>query len=174
MSPRPKLTMLKPRLATLDPFKARGFKMLGSKTLKQKQESNGRTLALDGAVWRKLRASVLACEPLCRHCTARGLTVAATDVDHRDNDPTNNELVNLQPLCRSCHSLKTMSELHGRDVAMGCDTSGMPLDPNHHWNKPGRAALLRPVGDVAERSPATDDHKPYVKPYFISNRENVA
>lgn len=116
---RPKLPMLQPRVKTLDPWKAR--------TLKDKQASNGRTLALDGKDWRTLRAYVLGGEPLCRHCTSRGLTVIATEVDHQNNDPTDNRLVNLQPLCKSCHSLKTMAELHGRSVPMGCDVDGVPL-----------------------------------------------
>jgi hypothetical protein len=36
------------------------------RTLKDKREANGRTLALDGAAWRKLRASVLAVS----HCVS--------------------------------------------------------------------------------------------------------
>ena len=34
------------------------------KTLKQRQEETGRTLALNGAAWRKLRAEVLSNHPL--------------------------------------------------------------------------------------------------------------
>ena len=91
-------------------------------------------LPLNGAAWQRLRASVLAGEPLCRHCTARGLTVVATDLDHRDGNPGNNDAINLQPLCHECHSRKTASD-HGKDVYMGCDVSGMPLDPGHAWNQ---------------------------------------
>lgn len=103
------------------------------RTLKDKQESNGRTLALTSTAWRVLRAAVLSGEPLCRHCTMEGRTVVATDVDHRDNDPTNNDPVNLQPLCHSHHSIKTMTEMHGIRPH-GCDVHGMPLDPLHPWN----------------------------------------
>ena len=106
-----------------------------------------RTLKLNGSAWQKLRASVLAGEPLCRHCTARGLTVVATDLDHRDGNPGNNDAVNLQPLCHECHSRKTAAD-HGKNVRQGCDKDGMPLDPHHHWYgaTTGRvAALLRPA-----------------------------
>lgn len=104
-----------------------------TRSLADKQESNGRTLGLTSKAWRDLRASVLSGEPLCRHCTMEGRTVVATDVDHRDNDPTNNDLVNLQPLCHSHHSIKTMAEMHGIRP-QGCDAHGMPLDPLHPWN----------------------------------------
>lgn len=104
-----------------------------------------RTIPLNSTAWRKLRASVLAGEPLCRDCNARGLLVEATDVDHISG-PSDNSPENLQPLCHSCHSRKTARD-HGKNVAMGCDEHGMPLDPSHPWFEPttGRtAALLRP------------------------------
>jgi hypothetical protein len=73
--------------------------------------------------------------------------VMATDVDHIDNDPTNNERSNLASLCHACHSAKTMAELHGRTVTVkGCDANGMPLDPRHPWN--------------LEKSPATKGGEP--------------
>lgn len=148
---RPKLPMLQPRIKELPPR----LKVLSSRTLKQKQEANGRTLALDGAAWRKLRASVLSGEPLCRHCTARGLTVIATDLDHRDNNPANNDLLNLMPLCHECHSRKTAKDM-GHNVRMGCDMHGMPLDQGHHWNKPASAVLVSADGADDEKSPATE------------------
>lgn len=156
---RHKLPMLKPRLKEIDLVAARGIKMVKTtRTLKDKQESNGRELALDGAAWRKLRAHVLACEPLCRHCTARGLTVVATEVDHR-NGPNDNRLESLQPLCKPCHSRQTMRDM-GHNVAYGCDVNGRPLDPNHHWNRPATAHLATMENGILKRSPATDDHKP--------------
>lgn len=104
------------------------------KTLKQRQSETGRTLALNGAAWRRLRAAVLAAKPLCVHCLDRGLLIAATDVDHRDNDPTNNDRDNLDPLCHQCHSRKTQADM-GKRVSHGCDINGMPMDPSHPWNK---------------------------------------
>ncbi len=65
-----------------------------------------------GRRWRKLRAFILASEPLCRDCSAHGRVTAATDVDHivskrrgGTDDPCN-----LQPLCGSCHASKTALE----------------------------------------------------------------
>ena len=125
----------------------------GRKTLNQRAEEIGRTLKLDGAAWRKLRESVLNMEPLCRHCKARGLIVAATEVDHM-NGPDDNRLESLQPLCKSCHSRKTAAD-HGKRVAVGCDVNGLPADPSHHWNK--TPALL-------QKSPATEAGKPRGSP----------
>lgn len=103
--------------------------MKRSKTLKQRQAETGRTLALDGKAWRTLRASVLREQPICAICQA----APATDCDHRDNDPTNNDLSNLQGLCHECHSRKTQGDM-GKRVNWGCDASGMPLDPSHPWS----------------------------------------
>ena len=107
------------------------------KTLRQRQLETGRTLALNGAAWRRLRESVLSLEPLCRHCKAHGLLIAATDVDHKDNDPSNNSQDNLQALCASCHSRKTQADM-GKRVSYGCDSNGLPLG-RHHWNEKSRA-----------------------------------
>lgn len=161
-----KLQMLKPRLKEVD--LSRGLKMVKYPRIPAKRVSkadNGRTLPLTSAAWRKLRRVVLASEPLCRHCTARGLTVTATDVDHRDNDPSNNDLLNLVPLCCSCHSKKTMRDM-GYNVAMGCATDGTPLDPYHHWNEGIRADLMRPDCSLSEKSPATDAPIPFVLSSF--------
>ena len=117
-----------------------------------------RTLKLNGSAWQKLRASVLAGEPLCRHCAARGLVVPATDVDHM-NGADDNRLESLQPLCHECHSRKTAME-NGKNVTFGCDTSGTPIDPSHYWN---RAAVRDPGASqntVSKKSPATDRPRP--------------
>ena len=62
------------------------------------------------ARWIETRARVLNDEPLCRSCRA----TAATNVDHivdRLQTPPETwcDLANLQPLCHSCHSRKTIS-----------------------------------------------------------------
>ena len=117
-----------------------------------------RTLRLNGSAWQKLRASVLAGEPLCRHCTARGLTVPATDVDHM-NGADDNRLESLQPLCHECHSRKTARD-QGKSVAYGCDASGTPADPLHYWNR----AAVRDSGaapaHVSKKSPAVASPRP--------------
>lgn len=137
---RHKLQTLKPRLQTLDPLKARGLTMLPTRTLKQKQEANGRTLALNSAAWRKLRALVLREQPICPECERMGQYTAANEVDHIDNDASNNDRSNLIGLCKTHHSQKTARHEHFKRTGQwlpvkGCDINGIPLDPNHHWNK---------------------------------------
>ena len=65
-----------------------------------------------GRTWRKLQRMVLAREPLCRVCRARGIVTPATQVDHvvplSSGGP--NTMANLQGLCATHHSQKT-----GRD-----------------------------------------------------------
>lgn len=149
-SQRPKLQMLKPRVPMLEDriptLKAPRAKRSG------RDADPRRTLPLNSAAWQRLRASVLAGEPLCRMCQARGLVVPATDVDHASGDPSDNSRENLTPLCHECHSRKTASD-HGKRVNHGCDANGMPLDPNHTWHQGTVAALLK-------KSPATDDARP--------------
>lgn len=125
--------------------------MTRERTLKDKQQSNGRTLALNGTAWRKLRAAVLRESPLCSLCR----TATATEVDHRDDDATNNERSNLSALCKPCHSRKTNAD-RGHSVTFGCDLRGMPLDPNHPWNN-------------EKKSPATGAVEPDGYPFFSPN-----
>ncbi|MNJ57885.1 hypothetical protein D3C77_534950 [compost metagenome] len=41
---------------------------------------------------------------------------------------------NWQSLCKFCHdSVKQRLERSGR--VPGCSSAGLPLDPNHHWNR---------------------------------------
>lgn len=141
------------------------------RTLKQKQESNGRTLALDGATWRKLRATVLAGEPLCRYCNAQGLIVPATEVDHR-NGPADNRLESLQPLCKPCHSRQTSKDM-GKSVSMGCDVDGLPLDPAHPWSKATTGRLSSPDGIEGKRSRESKFYKPLDDLFFNANCEGT-
>ncbi|PKG49280.1 MULTISPECIES: HNH endonuclease [Halomonadaceae] len=99
-----------------------------------------RHLPLNGAAWQRLRAQVIAEEPLCRHCLARGVVSPTTDVDHIHNGDgdysDDNSRENLQGLCHECHSHKTRAEMDGSaTLVAGCDASGRPIDPNHHWNR---------------------------------------
>ena len=178
----PKLQMLKPRLATLDPYanikmvdttKKPWLKLSEIKTARWTKANNGRLLPLNHAAWRKLRLMVLTEEPLCRMCAAQGLTVVASQVDHINNDPSDNRRESLQSLCTSCHSHKTMRDM-GHNVRMGSDTSGQPLDPYHHWNQGVRADLARADGALDEKSPATGAPIPSVLSSSNVNRESVA
>lgn len=65
-------------------------------------------------VWKRLREDQLLQEPFCRECARRGVRRYATDVDHiRDHKgdwALFTDRSNLQSLCHSCHSRKTMAE----------------------------------------------------------------
>lgn len=122
-----------------------------TKTLKERRAETGRTLALDGAVWRRLRQVVLRRQPLCPTCQAIGHLVPAVEVDHADDDPTNNDMSNLVGLCKTHHGQKT------RGVGVkGCDSKGLPLDPRHPWNS-------------EQRSPGTGPAPTDRPPYFNAN-----
>lgn len=88
-----------------------------------------RTIPLNSARWQRLRRWVLDRDPLCRDCRA-----VATDVDHDDGDPGNNDPLNLVPRCHACHSRKTMRARRGKPPVIGCDVNGWPLAPDHPWN----------------------------------------
>jgi 5-methylcytosine-specific restriction endonuclease McrA len=104
-----------------------------------------------GPRWEKYREKYLAHHPRCVMCEAKGQLGIAAVVDHivpprmaealRSGcaetiakarklfwDPANH-----QPLCSRCHdSDKQRLEKSGR--VAGCDASGIPIDPNHHWH----------------------------------------
>ncbi|WP_173424578.1 HNH endonuclease [Castellaniella defragrans] len=124
-----------------------------------------RTIPLNSVTWRKLRAAVLTEEPLCRHCAARGITEPATDVDHISGDPSDNSRENLCPLCHSCHSIKTARD-HGKNVAMGCDVNGCPLDPSHPWYRRSDAVLAGQQAIERQKSRAADGNRPSAPPSF--------
>lgn len=104
-----------------------------------------------GYRWQKYREEYLREHPLCVSHKKRQQVAAATVVDHivpprmaealasRDQDAiaTARKLFwdpsNHQALCKTCHdSEKQRLEKSGR--VAGCDESGTPVDPNHHWN----------------------------------------
>lgn len=98
-----------------------------------------------GWKWKKLRAQILLRDRyICQISLKLGFIVAATEVDHivskaewlrrhgnlnKVDDPSN-----LQAVCKEEHEKKSLEE-RGFTVNMGGDASGMPLDPNHSWNK---------------------------------------
>ena len=70
--------------------------------------------------WQERRTDQLLREPFCRECAKRGQRVGATDVDHIE--PHRGDVVkfmtgDLQSLCHSHHSSKTMRELNQRAAA---------------------------------------------------------
>ena len=86
--------------------------------------------------WHRLRTAQLRDEPLCCFCSALGIVTPATVADHKTPHKGNEVLFydrcNLQSLCKTCHdSAKQKQEKTGS--LPGCDESGWPLDPSHHW-----------------------------------------
>jgi hypothetical protein len=71
-----------------------------------------------GSDWRRVRAAILAAEPLCRMCAAEGRVTIATEVDHIQpftslDDPRRLDPTNLRPLCAPCHRSRTARQAHG-------------------------------------------------------------
>lgn len=90
-----------------------------------------------GYRWQQARAGYLRKHPLCKRCHQQGIAEPAAVVDHIT--PHKGDMVlfwdrtNWQSLCGNCHnSYKQRLEKSGREV--GCDASGRPVDPRHHWN----------------------------------------
>lgn len=129
------------------------------------KKDNGRVLPLNSAAWGRLRRSVLASEPLCRMCAAQGLTVPATECDHLAG-AWDNRRESLQPLCKSCHSLKTMAEYHGREMRLGCDEQGYPISSDHPWRQAAVARSGAAAGHDGDeqKSPETNAPEPTCSP----------
>lgn len=102
--------------------------------------------------WRAARDQFLRDNPLCALDLKQGIHRAATVVDHivapklrearESGDPVASAQAfqrfwdrdNWQSLCKHCHdSVKQRLEKSG--VIAGCDASGRPSDPSHHWNR---------------------------------------
>jgi 5-methylcytosine-specific restriction enzyme A len=67
---------------------------------------------LTGRPLQRIRMQVLRDEPLCRHCSARGLVAVAVEVDHITPLHVGGtyDRSNLQGLCKPCHAIKTAGE----------------------------------------------------------------
>lgn len=88
--------------------------------------------------WQQERKAFLAANPLCVFHKKRNQVVAATVVDHviphRGDLDLFWDKTNWQALCKPCHdSYKQAIERSGK--VPGCSSSGIPIDPNHHWNR---------------------------------------
>jgi 5-methylcytosine-specific restriction endonuclease McrA len=93
------------------------------------------------ARWQRLRKAKLMEKPCCELCMDDGFVVPATVVDHlvaisKGGDPYP-ALHGLLSLCVRCHNTKTtvIEQLGRAYFYRGCDINGMPLDPEHPWNK---------------------------------------
>lgn len=97
---------------------------------------------------------VISEQPLCAEHHRQGLIVPGNEVDHIDNDASNNDRDNLENLCHSCHSRKTNRD-RGASKYMGCDVNGTPLNPSHPWR----------MAENAQKSPEPQATEPTVKPH---------
>ena len=68
-----------------------------------------------------MRAAQLLLDPFCAECAKQGRRVRASDVDHIRDHKGNAKIFfdanNLQSLCHSCHSRKTLAELQRTGAA---------------------------------------------------------
>lgn len=93
--------------------------------------------ALYNRAWRRRRAAQLRAHPTCRLCEElRGLVRAATVADHIQPHRGDPVLFagRLQSLCAGCHS-SWKQQLETTGHFRGSDLTGVPLDPNHPWNR---------------------------------------
>lgn len=92
-----------------------------------------------GEAWRLARIGFLAKNPWCVLCLASGRRIPATDVDHIIPHKGDAKLFwdksNWRPLCARHHASKSGRERWNKPERLGCDSDGLPLDPNHPWNK---------------------------------------
>lgn len=86
-----------------------------AQVIQQREEQRPRDASrLYGRKWKAARLEFLRTHPLCVHCLAKGITTAATVVDHIQ--PHKGDLKrfwsrrNWQPLCKPCHDFKTATE----------------------------------------------------------------
>ena len=94
---------------------------------------------LYGSRWQRARLVFLAENALCAFCQREGRTTAATIVDHvvphKGDVALFWDIDNWQALCASHHDNEKRAAERGTIVRSGCDADGIPLDPNHHWNR---------------------------------------
>ncbi|MCQ4257463.1 HNH endonuclease signature motif containing protein [Stutzerimonas stutzeri] len=107
-----------------------------------------------GYRWQLAREDHLRRQPFCSMCSTNTRPVLALIVDHviaprlkeakASGDAEQLARAwklfwsrdNWQSLCKHCHdSVKQRLEKSGR--LAGCDSTGRPLDPRHHWHRPG-------------------------------------
>ena len=107
-----------------------------------------------GYKWQKEREKFLVENPFCADHEKLGRNVLATIVDHivphklgEAKEGGDQSLIkkalklfwdrkNWQSLCKHCHDAHKQRQEKG-SMTVGCDTSGIPIANNHHWNSQG-------------------------------------
>jgi 5-methylcytosine-specific restriction protein A len=88
--------------------------------------------------WKAFRLQQLRAHPLCAYHLKRNQYVPAGIFDHvNPKDKYSLETFYrgpFQSLCKGCHDSAGQKE-DKRGHIIGCDIHGVPLDPEHHWNK---------------------------------------
>jgi 5-methylcytosine-specific restriction protein A len=102
------------------------------------------------ARWQKLRASILAAEPLCRMCVAEDRVTMAELVDHIKPVKFEGEFWdrgNLQPLCTKCHEVKSYAE-GSRMPRYAMRKAAAPVEPLERVSTGADAAPASPARDA--------------------------
>ena len=90
--------------------------------------------------WKALRAEQLRKQPLCERHLARGLTVAADTVNHREPHKGDRALffdpTNVESTCKPCHDGPIQAE-ERKGYSGAVDADGWPSDPRHPANRRG-------------------------------------
>ena len=126
------------------PNKPRTFRARASKS---RRLSGSPTLRDHSAAYQRQRARILAQEPLCRYCRARGHVTAATILDHvlalclgGSNEPAN-----LAPSCQPCNAAK--GRIEQRLATLGYVAQDARLDPEL-WEWLRLASIAPPKHDA--------------------------
>lgn len=87
--------------------------------------------------WQKIRKAHLAEHPTCLMCEQQGKATLARVVDHVIPHRGNETLFFNGPFQSLCypHHNSTKQKMEKREVIIGGDVSGNPLDPESHWYK---------------------------------------
>jgi 5-methylcytosine-specific restriction enzyme A len=86
--------------------------------------------------WKRRARHQLKTEPLCAACLVKGKIMPASIADHVEPHRGNwnaFRLGRLQSLCTDCHSRKWADDKRG--FRCDIDADGLPIDPNHPFNR---------------------------------------
>ena len=97
------------------PTRIPGIGTNGGKSVSSAESAAWHRLYLTPEWTDDLRPGQLLREPYCRECARHGVRTRATDVDHiqphKGDWQRFTDRSNLQSLCHSCHSRKTLAEM---------------------------------------------------------------